>query len=203
MGLVSPKTSRDDLSQLDDTGNTTADVLVEALNSTQSSSSSSSSEWNSLLAEPVNPIVNESCNILQGRVPHLENNQNLGGTLPEDFGWSVGTVGDSTLSLPPAPLSMDISSVPDPNGIVWPDLKGSFWPHCQRDLISQLDFDLPPPAEPDTASTSASSSALSELDLSQLYNQSTQGFDSAGVSRDIIDYLSLGEKVSTNTIILT
>lgn len=195
---MSSKTSPEDRSPLDDTGNTTADVLVEALNGTQSSSELTLSSTG-----PVNPLTIGSCNILQGRAPLSEDNQNLGRTLPENSAWSVQTDGDSTHSLPPAPPPTDISSVPDSNGSFWPNADGSFWPLCPTDTNWQLDFDLPFATEPDSgASTGATSTALSELDLSQLYNQPTRGCDSAGVSRELIEYLSLGEKVSTDATIL-
>ena len=139
--------------------------------------------------------------MLQGRAPHSEENQNLGRTLPENSGWSVRKDGDSTHSLPSAPQPMDISSVLNTNGFFWPDSDESFWPPFQRGTIWQLDVDLPLTAEPDDA-TGAARSALSELDLSPLCNQSTQGCDSVGVSRDLIDYLSLGEKVRTDATIL-
>lgn len=91
-----------------------------------------------------------------------------------------------------------MSSVSDSNGSFWPESDGSFWPLFPTDTDWQLDFDLPFTTEPNSASTGGTSAALSELDLSQLYNQSTQDCDSAGVSRELIDYLSLGEKVSTD-----
>ena len=177
----------------------TTEVLVDTLNGR--SSSSSSSEWNPLLAGPVDPAVNRSCDMLQGRAPHPEDNQFLGGSLPEKSGWSIRTDGVSTPSLPPPP-PIDISSLPNPNGFFWPDADGSFWPPFQRDTHWQLDFDLPFTTEPDGASAGAYSSALSELDLSQLYDRSTRGCDSAGISREMIEYLSLGEKVSTDARIL-
>ena len=139
--------------------------------------------------------------MLQGRAPHSTDSQNLGGTLPENSGWSIQTDGDSTHSFPPAPPPMDKSSVPDPNGFFWPDSDESFWPPFQRNTSCQVDFDLPFTAEPGSASIDATSSALSELDLSQLYNHSIQGCDAAEISRDLIEYLSLGQKVSTDVTI--
>lgn len=165
-------------------------------------SPSSSSEWNPLSAGPITPVVSGPRNMVQGRAPHLEENQNLGQILPENSAWGVGTDGDSSHSLPPAPSPMDISSVPDLNGFLWPDSDGSLLPPFQTDTVWQLDFDHPFTAEPDGTATGAISSALSELDLSHLYNQSSQGYATAGGSREWIEYLSLGEKVSTDATIL-
>ena len=195
---MSSKNSPEARSPRDDPGNTTTDFFVEALNGTQSSSGSTLSSTG-----PVTPLINGPCNILQGKAPFSEDNLNLGRNLPEISTWSVQTDGDSThSSLPPAPQLTDISSVPDSNGSFWPDSDGSSWPLFPTDTDWQLDFDLPFTTAPNSASTGGTSAALSELDLSQLYTQSTQGCDSAGISRELIEYLSLGEKVSTDATIL-
>lgn len=194
--MSSKKSSEIDRSQLDNTGNTTADVLVEVPNGTQSSP-----RFTLLANVPVDPLVNGSCNILQGRAPLLKENQNLGGTPPENSAWIVQTDGDSSHSLPPALPPTGISCMTDPIGSFWPASDGPVWPLSPTDTNWQLDFDLAFTSEPNSASTGATSSTLGELDLFQLYNLSTQGCDSAGVSRDLIEYLSLGEKVSTNATI--
>ena len=148
---------------------------------------------------PINSPMKGSRNVLQGRAPFSEDNQNLGRTVSENSAWTVQTDGHS---LPPAPPPTELSCITDPIGSFWPASDGPVWPLSPMDTNWQLDFDLPFTSEPHSASTGASSSALDELDLFQLYNQSTQGCDSAEVSRDLIEYLSLGEKVSTNATIL-
>lgn len=87
-----------------------------------------------------------------------------------------------------------MNNVTDSNALVWPLFT--------TDADWQFDFDMPFTEEHSSASTVASSTALNELDLSQFYNQPTQGFDSAGCSRELIEYLSLSEKVSTDATFL-
>ena len=193
---MSKKSSEIDRSQLEDTGNTTAKVHIEVPNGTQSSPRLT------LLANvPVDPLINGSCNILQGRAPLSKDNQNLEGILPENTAWMVQTDGDNSHNFPPAPPT-EIRCTADPIGSFWPASDDPLWPLSPMDTDWQLDLDLAFTSEPNSASTGATSSALGELDLFQLYNQSTQGCGSAGVSRDLIEYLSLGEKVSTNATIL-
>ena len=56
--------------------------------------------------------------------------------------------------------------------------------------------------EPNSAITGATPIAVNELDLSQPYNQSSQGCESPGLSRGLVEYLSLGGKVSAKVTIL-
>lgn len=189
MGSVSPKKPLEHRSQLDVT---TADVELEAPHSAQLSPDLTLSSTGA-----VDSVMNGSCNILPGRAV-LTGNQSLGRTFPENADWSVQRSGDSTPSLPPAPPPTDISGVHDSNGSFWPDSNGPLWPLFPTDTNWQSDFDIPLTSEPHSASIGTVSTAWSELDLSQVYNQATQGSDATEISRELIDYLSLSGKVSTN-----
>lgn len=177
-------------SQLDDAGkgNTTADVLVEAPNSAHLSQGLILSSTGA-----ANSLANGSRNSLQ-QGTFLSDDQNTVRTLPEDATWSLVTDADGTHNIPPAPTPTDTSNVPDSNTFGWPLF--------MTDPDWQFDFDIPFTAEHTSASTGTSSTPLTELDVSQFYNRPTQGFDSAGCSRELIEYLSLGEKVSIDDAFL-
>lgn len=138
-------------------------------------------------------VTNGSRNSLEGRAS-LSDDQNTVRTLSEDATWSVETDGDGAHNLLHAPPPTDISNVPDSNALLWPLFT--------TDTDWQFDFDMPFTEEHSSASTVASSMALNEVNMSQFYNQPTQGLDSAGCSRDLIEYLSLSEKVSTDAAFL-
>lgn len=87
-----------------------------------------------------------------------------------------------------------MSSVPESNG--------SLWPLFTTDTDWQMDFADQLTTEPNSAVIGATPIAVNELDLSQSYNQPTQGSESSGLSRGLIEYLNLSEKVSTNATIL-
>lgn len=187
VGSVSSDKSPGCRSQLDDTGNTTADVLVEAPNGAQLSPGSALSSTGT-----ANSFTNGARNILQGRAA-LSDNQNTVRTLPEEAAWGVETDQDDTFNLPPPP-STNISNLPHYNAFSWPLFA--------TDTDWQFDFDIPFTAEPTSASTGASSTALTELDMSQSYDRPTQGVDSAGCSGEWIGYLCLNEKVSPDAACL-
>ena len=195
--MSSQKSSEIDPSRLNDTSNTTANFPVETPDGTQSSPGFTLSA-----TRPINPLKNGSYNTLQGNAPFSEDNQSLGQTLPEDSAWSIQTGGDNTHSLPSAPPPTETNCVIDSIGSFWSASDGSVWPLSPTDTNWQLEFDLPFTAEPNSAFTGATSSALSELDLAQVYNQSTQCCDYAGVSKELIEYLRLDEKVSTDATTL-
>lgn len=187
VGSVSSKKSPESRSQLDNTGNTAADVLVEAPNGAQLSPGLTLSSTGAAKS-----LTNGSRNSLQGRAS-LSDDQNTVRTLLEDATWSVETDQDGTHNLP-APPPTDISNIPDFNAFSWPLFT--------TDTDWQFDFDIPFTAEHTSASTGASSTAFTELDMSQFYNRPTQGFDSAGCSGELIEYFSLSKKVSTECCIL-
>ncbi|MCJ1279780.1 hypothetical protein MMC21_007604 [Puttea exsequens] len=122
---------------------------------------------------------------MQGLAP-LSENQNFVRTLPGSAAWSLQTEVESVQSIPSAPPPTDIGGVPDPNG--------SLWPLFPTDTDWQFDFDDQLTTEPNTTFISAASIAVNELDLSQSYNHPTLGSESAGLSRNLIEYLSLSEK---------
>lgn len=128
-----------------------------------------------------------SRNTLQERAS-LSNDQSTARTIPEDATWGVGIDGDGTYDLPLAPTPIDTSNAPDSNA--------ALWPFFTTDDDWQLDFDIPFMAEHTSESTGGSSTALTELDMTQFNNRPPQDLDSAGGSEDLIEYLSLGEKVS-------
>ena len=188
-GSVSSKKSPEYQSQLDDTGNSAAEVLVEPPNGTHCWPISAHSSTGNL-----GSLEDGSCNNMQGLAP-LSENQNFVRTLPGSAAWSLQTEVESVQSIPSAPPPTDIGGVPDPNG--------SLWPLFPTDTDWQFDFDDQLTTEPNTTFISAASIAVNELDLSQSYNHPTLGSESAGLSRNLIEYLSLSEKVSSNPTILT
>ena len=189
MGSVSSKKTPEYRSQLDDNGNSTADVLVEPPNGIHCWPVSAHSSTGNL-----GSLENGSCNNLQGLDP-LSENQNFVRTLPENATWGLQREVESVPSLPSVPPPTDMSSVPDSNG--------SLWPFFTTDTDWQIDFDDQLTTEPNSAVIGATPIAVNELDLSQSYNQPTQGSESPGLSRGLVEYLSLSEKVSANATILT
>lgn len=175
-------------SQVDDAGNTAADGLVEAPNGAHLSPGLTLSSTGA-----ANSLANGSRNSLQ-QGAFLSDDQNTIRTLPEDATWSLETNADGTHNIPPAPTPTDISNVTDSNAFCWPLF--------MTDPDWQFDFDIPFTAQHTSASTGASSTPLTELDTSQFYNRPTQGFDSAGFSRELVEYLSFSEKVSTGAAFL-
>ena len=105
----------------------------------------------------------------------------------DEVAWSVDMERDAINNLPPSVT--DMSNVQDSNAFSWPLFA--------TDTDWQFDLDIPFTAEHADASTCASSTALNELDMSQLYNQSTQCFDSTTASSgELIGYLNLNDKVT-------
>lgn len=180
VGSVSSEKHPESRSQLDDTVNTAADVLIEAPFGAQTSPGMNFSSNGA-----ANSLTNGSPNSLQG-ASSLSDDQNTVRTLPENASWSVETDEDGSHNLPPAPPPTDMSNVPDANAF--------FWPLFTTDNDWQFDFDIPFNTEHASAPTDASSTTLTDLDMSQFYNRPTQGFDSAGCSRELIEYLSVSEK---------
>ena len=78
----------------------------------------------------------------------------------------------------------------------------SLWPLFTTDAEWQLDFDDQLTTLPTSAVNGATPIAVNDLDLSQSYNQPIQGSESSGLSRGLIEYLNLIEKVSANATIL-
>ena len=175
-------------SQLDDTGNAAADVLIEAPDGAQSSLGLTFSSTG-----PANSLTNGSHDSLLGRASLLDDH-NTARILPENATWSIESDLDVTHNLPPSPPPTDIINVSNSNALSWPVFT--------TDTDWQFNFDTPFTAEQTTASTGASSTTLTELDMSQIYIPPTQGFDSGGCPRELLDYLSLGEKVSTDAAFL-
>lgn len=175
-------------SQLNDAGNTAADALVEVPNDAPLSPGLTLSSTGA-----ANSLANGSRNGLQ-QGAFLSDDQHTIQTLSDDATWSLETDPDGTHNVPPAPTPTDISNVPDSNAFSWPLF--------MTDPDWQFDFDIPFTAQHTSASTGPSPSPLTELDTSQFYNRPTQGFDSAGYSRELVEYLSFSEKVSTGAAIL-
>ena len=183
--MSSPK-SPEYRSQLDDNGNSTADVLVEPPNGWPVSAHSSTGTLGSL--------ETGSCNNLQG-LDALSENQTFGGALPENATWGLQREVETVSSLPPVPPPTDMSSVPFSNG--------SLWPLLSIDTDWQIDFDDRLITEPNSVVVGATPIALNELDLSQSYNQPTQDSESPGLPRGLVEYFSPGGKVSAKATILT
>lgn len=183
--MSSPK-SPEFRSQLDDIGNSTADVLAEPPNGWPVSAPSSTGNLGSL--------ENGSSNNLQG-LDTLSENQTFGGALSENATWGFQTELAAVSSLPSVQPPTDMSSVPQSNG--------SLWPLFSIDTDWQLDFDDRLITEPSSTGIGATPVALNELDPSQSYSQSTHDSESPTLPRGLADYLSPGGKVSGNAIILT
>lgn len=185
VGSVSPEMSLEGRTQLGDTGNIAADVLVEAPSIAQLPP-----ELDFSSTGAADSLSNGFQRSQQGKA-FLSDDQNTVWTLPESATWSAETDHDGTVNPSSAPPPTDVSNVPGPNPFSWPLFTA--------DTDWQFDFDIPWTAEHTSASTDTSSAALTELDISQSYNQPTQGSDSTGCSEELIEYLSLSEKVSIET----
>ena len=183
VGSVSSDSRPESRSQIDNKDNTAADFLVEAPNPQVSPGSTISS------IGPAKSLKNGSRNSMQERAS-FSDDQNTVRTLTEDAAWSVATDADGTYNLLQAPLLTDLSNVADSNAFPWPLFT--------TDTDWQFDFDIPFTDDPTSASGDTSSIALTELDMCQYSNRPTQGLDPAGCSRELIEYLGLGEKVSTD-----
>lgn len=188
VGSVSSEKYPESRSQLDDTGNAAADVLIEAPNGAQSSLGLTFSSTGA-----ANSLTIGSRDSLQGRASLLDDH-NTERTLPDNATWSIESDRDVTHNLPPSPPPTDIINVSNSNALSWPLFT--------TDTDWQFNFDTPFTAEQTTASTGASSTTLTELDMSQFYIPPTQGFDSGGCPRELLEYLSFSEKVSTDAAFL-
>lgn len=171
-------------SQLDDTGNAAADVLIEAPNGAQSSPGLTFSSTGA-----ASPLTIGSRDSLQGRASLLDDHNNVR-TLPDNATWNIESDGDVTHNLPPSPPPTDIINVPDSNAIPWPLFR--------TDTDWQFNFDTPFIAEQTGASTGAASTTLTELEMSQFYISPTQDFDSGGCPTELLEYLSLSGRVSND-----
>ena len=124
---------------------------------------------------------------LQG-ISSFANNVDTTRDLPEDSIWNLDLDRSSTDNSTPA-LQTDISNVSNLNAISWTSFA------ADTDWHFNVDDQLL--AEPMSASTETCSTAISELDMSQFFNQQTQSFESTDGSGELLEFLSLGEKVST------
>ena len=165
-------------SQLNYTRNTDADVSIEAPNAAQSSPGLTFSS-----TEAVSSLTIDSRDSLQGRASLLDDHNTVR-TQRDSATWDIESDGDVTHNLPPSPPPMDIMNVPNSNTLPWPLFT--------TDTDWQFNFDTP------FASTGATSTSLTGTDLSQLYIPPTQDFDFGGCPRELLEYLSLSEKVSNN-----
>lgn len=125
----------------------------------------------------------------------LSENQPFVGALPENASWGLQREVETVPSIPSVPPPTHMNSGPYSNG--------SLWPLFSTDTDWQIDFDDRFPTEPNSAAIGASPIAVNELDLSQSYNQPTQDSASPGLSRGLVEYLSLSGKVSAKATILT
>ena len=105
--------------------------------------------------------------------------------------WSMEIDRDDSLDLQTtSPLPTDMNDVTDPNNAF-------SWTLSMADTEWQFGLDIPLTVEHTSASTGASSCALTDLDIYQLCNRPTQDFDTTGCSGGLVEYLSLSEKVIT------
>ena len=126
-------------------------------------------------------------NPLQG-ISSFSNDVDTSRALPEDSIWNLD-LDHSTNHISTPTLQTDISNVSNPNPIsLTPFATDTEWQFTVDDQFF---------AEPISASTETCSTAFTELDLSQFYNQQTEGFDPTGDSGELFEFLSLRDKVST------
>jgi hypothetical protein len=83
-----------------------------------------------------------------------------------------------------------------------PDSNVSLWPLFTTDAEWQFDFDDQLTTRPTSAIKGATPIGVNDLDLFQSYNQPRQGSESSSLSRGMIEYLNLIEKVSADATIL-
>lgn len=138
-------------------------------------------------------LENRSGNNLQG-LDSLSETQNFKRTWSENSPWGLSREVGNATSLTSAPPPTEMSSEPDSNV--------SLWPLFTTDADWQLDFDDQLTTLPTSAVKGATPIAVNDLDLSQSYNQPIQGSESSGLSRELIEYLTLSEKVRANATIL-
>jgi hypothetical protein len=187
MGSASSKKFLESQSQPDDTGHSTADVLVEPPNDTHCWPVSASASTGAL-----GSLENRSGNNLEGLDSPSET-QNVIRTWSENSPWGLPIEVGNAASLTSARPPTEMNSVPDSNV--------SLWPLFTTDADWQLDFDDQFTTLPTSAVKGATPIAVHNLDLSPSYNEPIQGSESLGLSRGMIEYLNLSEKVSANTTI--
>ena len=172
IGSISSERCTETRSQLDEMHNAAANVLIETPRCARTSPGHSLSSTGA------------------ANSPSVSDDQTTVRSLADQYGdetsWNVDMERDAINNLPPSVT--DMSNVQDSNAFSWPLFA--------TDTDWQFDFDIPFTAEHANASTCASSTALNELDMSQFYNQSTQGFDSTASSGELIGYLNLNDKVA-------
>ena len=169
-------------SQLDQVGDTVDNVLVESSSRT-------------ILLPALTPASTESrqsltCernNSLQG-ISSFSNVADAGRAPPEDSIWNLDLDHSSNHMSTPSLLT-ELSNVSNPNAIsMAPFASDTEWQFSVDDQFF---------AEPISASTETCSTAFNELDMSQVYNQESEGFDTTRESEELFEFLSLREKVST------
>lgn len=138
-------------------------------------------------------LDSRSGNSLQG-LESLSENQNFIRTWSGNSPWGISKEMANTTGLTSAPLPTEMSSMPDSNV--------SLWPLFTTDADWQLDFDDQFTTLPTSTIKGALPIAVNDLELSPLYSQPMQGSESSGLSRGIVEYLNLSEKVGAHAIIL-
>ena len=164
--------------QLGHVGGTGANILVESSNRT-------------MLLPALTPASTgfryEPDESLPG-IFSFSNNLETSRDLSEASIWNLDVDRNSNHNSTPA-FQTDTSNVSNPNAISWTSFTADTdWQFNVEDQLL---------AEPMSASTETCSTAISELDMSQFYNQHTQSFESTDSSGELLEILNLGEKVST------
>lgn len=168
--------------QFDHVGGTENNVLIERLNRAVSLPA----------LTPVSTETHQSLTCDASRTPQgvssFSNVVDTARALPEDSIWNVDSDRSGNQISTPA-IQTDMSNVSDPSAFSWtPFAMDAGW---------QFGVDDQSLAEPVGALTETCLTSFNELDMSQMYNQQTQSFESTGGSREMIEFLSLGDKVST------
>lgn len=136
-----------------------------------------------------NPPVDSFRNRLYGRALSLDN-QSDGQTFHHGATWDIGTSDDLPSNLQPTPSSGNVDHAADVNVFSWPFLgSDSDW---------QIDLDMALTAEATNTATSASSNALTELDMCQSFVKSPHGSSSVDSTGELSEYLKVDKKVRSD-----
>ena len=133
-------------------------------------------------------IIDGPCENLQGGIQLSDDQQRIW-NWPDEPTWSVDISEDGTRNVSPTPTTSDITNTTTVNPLPLPGFG--------TDTDWQFNFDMQYTAEQNTPPTSVIPTAINEPDVPQLYTRPIQGSIPTACSGDLIEYLSLGEKVST------
>ncbi|KAL9082500.1 MAG: hypothetical protein Q9165_008877 [Trypethelium subeluteriae] len=190
VGSASPEKLPDIRLQVDEIRNSPIDALTDAPNVAELSPLSTLSSTGA-----ASSLASGSYNTLQGGASVSHDNDMVPALLGKsgnDGPWVLELGQDNLQNVSAPSQKTDVRNVQDCNTFSWPLFTSETdW---------QLDFDMPFTAERNDLSTAVSSSALTEPDAPHFFNRSAQCLDPTKSSGELIEYLSLNEKVSAGAI---